>query len=924
LPAPTVEPDARNRLGETIKTTGRTILSSIAVRLPKRLRNIQGGAGLQTELLAASDLEMAMFTGNSPSNAIRWPHDQWISGTVSDLSFLAQSASVPPAIIDFAADELTAGISQSAGLFAEVAHTHQGAIKKICDELRQDNGEQTWRMACAILANAFVFHESLAGGPGALADISSIEELRSHNGLTKSAVLSEWRKILVINYWSIFDIARRILEHTPLSISKGVLETLAKTSARLLEHQLMRSHDLTGAVFQRLIADRKFLAAFYTTPSSAALLAGLAIRDDQNPAGTSWTDTEALKRMRIADFACGTGTLLAAAYHRIGQLHEVAGGDASRLHRYMMGGSLVGCDVLPAAAHLTASMLASVHPTQKYKESSILTLAYGRQPKGGVALGSWDLLDAQKPFEILAITARAAQGTGEVTKEIWSSLPHYGFDLVIMNPPFTRPTGHEGEKVGIRNPMFAAFQADDRTQKLMAQAAARLSAGTSYHGNAGQGSIFLVLADQKLKTGGTLAMILPASFMNGDAWEKSRALVTSRYVNLIFVTNAGLAGADVSFSSDTGMGECLVLGKKEFGGSKRASFVTLNQRPDSTMSGSNIAVQIRRAIYQHRLRKLEEGPVGGTPIIMGAEIVGTAIDAPIPGGWNLARVKDFSLAQAAFQLARGKVWLPMMAKHDALSLVMTRMGQIGEIGPYHADINGRTSDGGIRGPFDIHPPPTGGVPTYPALWAHDAEQERFLHFEADSDAIPVKGKDADEQALIDEKVEYVWASASHLHFNVNFQFNSQSTSMQFTSRPTLGGRAWLSVKMRSPDHERAMTLWANTSLGLLLHWWYANKQQIGRGNIGKSVLHNLIVLNVEHLSAAQLQTAREIVEAFSTQVLRPVNELDRDFVRRQLDEAVMVRMLGLPASLHATDGPMELLRMKLAQEPSIVGHKVSD
>jgi hypothetical protein len=47
-----------------------------------------------------------------------------------------------------------------------------------------------------------------------------------------------------------------------------------ETADRLLENHLMRSHDLTGAVFQRMIVDRKFLAAYYTTPASAALLIG--------------------------------------------------------------------------------------------------------------------------------------------------------------------------------------------------------------------------------------------------------------------------------------------------------------------------------------------------------------------------------------------------------------------------------------------------------------------------------------------------------------------------------------------------------------------------------------------------------------------------------------------------------------------------
>jgi len=66
--------------------------------------------------------------------------------------------------------------------------------------------------------------------------------------------------------------------------------------------------------------------------------------------------------LRLADFACGTGTLLSTAYQRIGQLHELAGGDIEALHPQMMATALVGCDMEPAAAHLTASMLAGAHP----------------------------------------------------------------------------------------------------------------------------------------------------------------------------------------------------------------------------------------------------------------------------------------------------------------------------------------------------------------------------------------------------------------------------------------------------------------------------------------------------------------------------------------------------------------------------------
>jgi hypothetical protein len=433
LPATTVESDAMSRLGEQLRVTGRRILSSVAVRLPERLRRTQG-ARLQSELAKANDIEMALYTGRDQIECTRWPRQGWIPGSVSDLSALVQSASVPPDIIEEAANQLVSGVTEAAGLLEEMAKAHPGAINKISEEMRQEDSDQTRRMTATILANAFVFQETLAGGPGDLACVKSLEEIRgSSAGLSKSSILKEWRKILKVNYWPIFDIARRILEVIPSAESKPVIETLVATADKLLENRLMRSHDLTGAVFQSLIADRKFLAAYYTTPASAALLVGLAITPEATPRGGYWASADDVKTLRIADFACGTGTLLSTAYQRVGQLHELGGGDSEALHPDMMAHSLIGCDVLPAAAHLTASMISGAHPTVKYRQSCIMSVAYGKQPDGGIALGSLDLLDPQRKFEILDITARAAEGMGERERELWSALPHASFDMVVMN-----------------------------------------------------------------------------------------------------------------------------------------------------------------------------------------------------------------------------------------------------------------------------------------------------------------------------------------------------------------------------------------------------------------------------------------------------------------------------------------------------------
>jgi hypothetical protein len=711
---------------------------------------------------------------------------------------------------------------------------------------------------------------------------------------------------------------------------------MVETASRLVENRLTRSHDLTGAVFQRLIADRKFLAAYYTTPSAASLLAGLAISPESPTAEASWSSADGLAKLRVADFACGTGTLLSTAYQRIGQLHELAGGDAESLHPVMMADGLVGCDVLPAATHLTASMLAGAHPTIKYDRSSILTVAYGQQESRRIALGSLDLLDPQGRLEFFAITAQAAEGMGESEKETWQSLPHASFDLVIMNPPFTRPTGHEAMKIGVPNPMFAAFGSTEEEQRLMGKATERLAVGTNYHGNAGEASLFLALGDRKLKLGGVLALVMPVSLMAGDAWEESRRLLTKCYAELVVVSIAGPKDFEGSFSADTGFGECLVIGRKvakhddpELVATKRerrATFVVLKERPAHSMVGAEIARQIRRLVDGGQLNRLEDGPVGGTPIPLGDETVGQMLDAPLPksGGWLLARIMDLSLAQAAYQLAmKGQVWLPTMSEQDALAIKMATVGDIGAVGPYHADINGTTQDGGIRGPFKVVDIKPGAAPTYPILWSHDAERERTMAFEADSEGLPRKGKHSKEKAAVSKKIKNIWDVASHCHLNRDFRFNSQSTGMQFTTRRTIGGRAWPSINLGTPNLEKAMVLWGNTTLGLLMYWWHANKPQAGRGSIGVHGIGTLPVLNVKRLSAKRLARAAEVFDSLCDSDLLPLNEIDSDPVRIELDTMFGQDVLGFHKSIFAPGGPLELLRSKLAREPSIPDGKIS-
>ena len=55
--------------------------------------------------------------------------------------------------------------------------------------------------------------------------------------------------------------------------------------------------------------------------------------------------------------------------------------------------------------------------------------------------------------------------------------------------------------------------------------------------------------------------------------------------------------------------------------------------------------------------------------------------------------------------------------------------------------------------------------------------------------------------------------------------------------------------------------------------------------------------------------------------LQPVNETARDAVRAEIDSLLVTEALGFPPELMAPDGPLALLRQKLALEPSITRSK---
>ena len=866
---PQVEREARSRLGKVVKTNHDTIECSMAVAMPSELRQ-------SIEYLDRAEFKFATHQLNEHNAPFRQPKHDWITGKINRLADAVEYCSLSERRLQIGATILEEAIGGVAEVIRREAD--RSTLESIAHCLHQKNSEQTVRMAVAMLLNAVVFHCSIEDQD----DIPKIVEIRDQE-FSASSIASAWNRILGINYWPVFSIAEEILRRIPVRLVRRVFTKLNEAAERLVGLGSGTFHDLSGQVFQRLIVDRKFLATFYTKPESAQLLAELAV----DRLDVDWSDHEAICSLRIADFACGTGALLSAVQRDLYRRFRRAGGNDMTIHRSVLEQVLIGLDIMPASTHITASMLSSPYPKVKYRLSMIHTLSYGRDSDEFTSIGSLDLLDGEyvptlfdTGPEIIRIDGTTPdRGKRDV------KLPDGSCDIVIMNPPFTRPTNHEVANVPV--PSFAGFGTTAEEQKAMSEKLRKIipkihrtRGGKFGDGRAGLASNFMDLAHSKLKPKGILAMVLPFSFVAGAGWANARKMLHECYDDIRIISIATSGSHDRAFSADTGMAECLLVATKvkvdvmSEGITGGAHFSTLHSRPSTFLEAS----VYRDSIWKENAYKdsiLEAGGVG---------------------------VRDQSILHTIQQLCEGILAFPRADETAPLPVV--NLGEISDRGVVHREIVNQR-----QGAFVKRSPYAGEVPTYPMLWSHDCDKERSLMVSYDACGEIRSG--------FEDQAHRIWGKASRLHSTLDFRINSQSLAMCLTAEPCIGGTAWPNVIPYDADHEIPLLLWSNSTLGLMMFWYKGTRQQQGRARLTISRLSGLPVLDARTLTKAQLKQCYEIFQAFKDRKFLPANEAYRDPARKELDSALF-RMLGIESSFW--DG-LELLRRKWCAEPSVHGGK---
>ncbi|MCO6041631.1 N-6 DNA methylase [Thermococcus alcaliphilus] len=316
-------------------------------------------------------------------------------------------------------------------------------------------------------------------------------------------------RILEINYKPIFEL--NVLEVIPEQYVEDTFKLIWGLKVEKIRYEL------PGRLFHELMPEkiRKLLAAFYTRPIAADLLAQLTIEDEN---------------ATVFDPACGSGTILTAAYKRKLELWKKKGkrGDP---HKKFCEQQIYGADIMPFSVHLAGANLAAMNPGITINKVQIalgdsLKLSPDTRIKPGYR-SIMEFVNVRKGGQ--QNQAKAFEVNGAAYNIL---LPH--MDVVLMNPPFTKI------ERGIKR-----YVDLERFRDVVG-------------GEVGLWGHFIALADVFLKEGGTFGGVIPISILRGRETKKVRELVFTKWLPLYIIKST----INYGFSEWSEYRDVLIIAKK--------------------------------------------------------------------------------------------------------------------------------------------------------------------------------------------------------------------------------------------------------------------------------------------------------------------------------------------------------------------------
>lgn len=813
----------------------------------------------------------------------------WLEGPPADLMNAlrrAQETMARDDAVQSAAESLSQQLEEIASGWASDGGACDRLSRRLGVEIGEedeakaaDRREEAAKVAALVLANAMIFQEQLAPNDSRVSTLSRVQENRDIvNGL-----IDEWRWIRTnVNYVPIFLLAEDVLRELPSSrATMAAVASLVEEAKAICRRQVALRHDLMGRIYHHLLHEAKYLGTYYTQISSATLLMKLAFAAEWD---TDLGDPRQLADFKVADLACGTGTLLMAAAQevldqyirsraRVGRsLNPV---DLRTLHAALMENVLHGYDILPSAVHLTASTLALLAPEVAFRAMNLYVMPHGVD-HGTPRLGSLDFIDSNRiatqmaldhsHTEVVRTGASFSQATTAVLPDV---------DLHVMNPPFVRSVGGNllfGSEPGARADMQKELRA--RTKELKASS------------TAGLGGVFVALADKRLKPGGRIALVLPHAVASGEAWGRTRALLAHGYDLEYVVTSHDVTR--LNFSENTDLSEVLIVARKRDGSVPQRStttFVNLWRNPRTVHEALDLGARVTS----------DEAPaVDGREVFSIASPsgkLGEVVSTPAPEAqWTGALFAQTELLRTYWSLSEGAVAIAGEARR--VEVPKCELRELGSLGYDRRDIHDAFEQG-----QDLTP--------YPAFWGHKSAKVETIA-QAPNSFLSPRLEAAKNRKL--KNADAVWNTAARCLLVERLRINTHKVLGVGFDRPVLGNTWWAFDSELSESRTKALLVWLNSSLGFLSFFGSRVVTEGAFVQMKKPAWLSLGVLDVRALPTETIGVLSEGYEQLASQPLRPWAEISDDPTRMDLD-TLLEEALGLPS--------LEFLRALLAREPGV-------
>ncbi len=292
--------------------------------------------------------------------------------------------------------------------------------------------------------------------------------------MTRARLRSAFKKVLDINYRPIYELD--VLDSVPDKYLRDTFDLIWG-----LEVERVR-YELPGRIFHALMPRRirKLLAAFYTRPQAAEILARLTI--DHSDA-------------TVFDPASGSGTILVAAYRTKRRIFadQQNGGNP---HKRFCEDEIFGADIMPFAVHLTSANLAAMDVAETIERTQIIQ-------GDSIELVTGTAYETSLQLGLFRSPRKAKTTSGEEYEVTLNAV-----DVVLMNPPFTKV------ERGIRK-----YVNMDKFREVVG-------------GEVGLWGHFISLTDQFLKDSGVYGAVLPINVLRGRESARVRAFLLQKWTPL--------------------------------------------------------------------------------------------------------------------------------------------------------------------------------------------------------------------------------------------------------------------------------------------------------------------------------------------------------------------------------------------------------